>query len=84
MDYLPEAVRITREGGEIVINGNAPNKYFSNMPTSTELDAMGLTIKYQGPLLPEYRGMSFKTTQGIPIDVNTMQSIVFVKNGVKQ
>ena len=79
MDYLPEASRITKAGGEIVINGNAPNKYFSNMPTATELDAMGLTIKYQGPLLPEYKGMSFTTTQGKPIDIETMQSIVFVK-----
>jgi hypothetical protein len=79
MDYLPEAARITKGGGEIVINGNAPNKYFSNMPTATELDAMGLTIKYQGTLLPEYKGMSFTTTQGKPIDVETMMSIVFVK-----
>jgi hypothetical protein len=79
MDYLPEASRITKIGGEIVINGNGPNKYFSNMPTAAELDAMGLTIKYQGPLLPEYRGMSFTTTQGKPIDIDTMQSIVFVK-----
>jgi filamentous hemagglutinin len=43
-DYLPEAARVTQPGGEIVINGNAANKYFSNIPTHQELDGLGLTI----------------------------------------
>lgn len=84
MDYLPEASRITQPGGKIIINGNAANKYFTNMPTSTQLDAMGLTVEYQGPILPEYQGMIFKTTQGKPIEPSTMQTIVFVKKGGQQ
>jgi filamentous hemagglutinin len=81
MDYLPEAARITQRGGEIVVNENMANKYFANMPTPAELDAMGLTIKYQGSILPEYQGMKFFTTEGRPIEIKTMRTIVFVKKG---
>jgi filamentous hemagglutinin len=79
MDYLPEATRITRPGGEIVINGNSANKYFSNMPTQAQLDALGLKIQYQGPLLPEYQSQTFLTSNGKSIDIDTMKTIIFVK-----
>ncbi|WP_435896832.1 hemagglutinin repeat-containing protein, partial [Variovorax paradoxus] len=79
MDYLPEAARITQPGGMVVVNGNQANKYFANMPTPAQLDNLGLEIKYQGPLLPEYQGLPFATTQGKPIAPATMQTVVFVK-----
>ena len=79
MDYLPEATRITQPGGRIVVNGNSANPYFTNMPTAAQLESMGLRIEYQGPILPQYQGMTFTTTTGRPIQPSTMQSIVLVK-----
>lgn len=76
MDYLPEAARITRPGGEIVINGNPENKYFTTVPTPAQLDALGLTMKYQGNLLPEFKDMKFSRMDGSQISVGTMRSIV--------
>lgn len=81
MDYLPEAARITRPGGEIVVNGNMANMYVKNMPTAAQLEQLGLEVKYQGNLLPEYRGFNFLRTDGSRIDLETMRSVVFVKKG---
>ncbi|BEU75078.1 hypothetical protein MAFF211271_46330 (plasmid) [Ralstonia syzygii subsp. indonesiensis] len=79
MDYLPEAARITQSGGQIVINANGANPYFSNMPTTAQLDQLGLKIQYQGNLLSEYQGLNFSRTDGSPIPTSTMRTIVFVK-----
>ncbi|WP_186111610.1 DUF637 domain-containing protein [Burkholderia gladioli] len=79
MDYLPEAARITQSGGEIVINGNGANPYFSNMPSAVQLDQLGLRVQYQGGLLPEYQGLHFARTDGSTIPTSTMRSIVLVK-----
>ncbi len=84
MDYLPEAARITMPGGEIVVNGNLANKFFTNRPTLEQLDAMGLEIKYDGPILGEFSGMKFARTDGSPLDTGSMRSIVFVKKGRAQ
>ena len=54
MDYLPEAARITKKGGEIVINGTATNKYLRGIPNETELARMGLRLKYNGPLKEDF------------------------------
>jgi filamentous hemagglutinin len=77
--YLPEAARVTQPGGEIIISGNSRNPFFTNMPTAAELDALGLEIKYQGPLLPSLTSQTFTTTSGRTIDPSTMQTIIFVK-----
>jgi len=79
MDFLPEAARITQSGGEIVINGNGANPYFYKVPSQDQLDSLGLAIKYQGNLLPEYSGLNFSRTDGSAIPNDTMRSIVFVK-----
>lgn len=50
MDYFPEAARITKKGGEIVINGTSNNKYLRGIPNEAELARMGLRLKYNGPL----------------------------------
>lgn len=78
MDYLPEAARITQPGGEIIINGNAANKYVIVMPTPAQLDALGLKVQYQGPLLPQFRDIQFSRIDGSPL-TKPMQSVVFVK-----
>ena len=41
MDYLPEAARITKKGGEIVINGTATNKYLSGNENPQADTALG-------------------------------------------
>jgi filamentous hemagglutinin len=79
MDYLPEAARVTELGGQIIINGNSANKYFTSIPSGDQLGQLGLDISYQGELLPEFQGMSFTRTDGSPIDPATMRSIVFTK-----
>ncbi|MDR0244135.1 MAG: hemagglutinin repeat-containing protein [Burkholderia sp.] len=79
MDFLPEAARITTAGGSVVINGNGANPYFSKIPSAEQLDALGLTVKYQGKLLPEYQGLNFSRSDGSPIQNDTMRTIVFVK-----
>lgn len=50
MDYLLEAVRITKKGGEIVINGTSNNKYLRGILNEAELARMGLRLKYNSPL----------------------------------
>ncbi|QOZ85830.1 hypothetical protein DXT74_15230 [Chromobacterium sp. Rain0013] len=78
MDYLPEAARITQPGGEIIINGTPANKYLTNMPTQVQLDVLGLSVKYQGPLLPQFQGMTFLRTDGSVLTA-PMKSVVLVK-----
>jgi filamentous hemagglutinin len=79
MSYLPETARVTRPGGEIIVSGNQANPFFNRLPTAAELNALGLEISYQGPLLPSLRGQSFSRTTGGNIPPDTMQTIVFVK-----
>jgi filamentous hemagglutinin len=78
-DYLPEAARITQPGGRVVINGNESNPYFNSVPTTAQLDALGLKIQYQGNLLPEYQGLRFARTDGSAIPNDTMRTVVFIK-----
>ena len=78
MDYLPEASRITRPGGEIVINGTAANKYLTILPTQSQLDALGLEIKYKGSLLPEYQSQTYQRADGSKL-TEPMETIVFIK-----
>lgn len=77
--YLPEAARVTQPGGEIIISGNNRNPFFTNMPTAAELDALGLEIKYQGPLLPSLSNQTFAATSGGRIRPEDMQTIIFIK-----
>ena len=79
MDYLPELARVTQAGGTVVINGNMANKYYTTVPSAAQLSAMGLELRYEGRLLPEFSAVQFRRTDGSPIDPNTMRSTVFVK-----
>jgi hypothetical protein len=58
-------------------NGNSANPYTA-IPSQAQLDALGLKIQYQGPLLPEYQEMNFLTTKGRKITTG-MQTIIFIK-----
>ncbi|MFE1572848.1 hemagglutinin repeat-containing protein [Comamonas odontotermitis] len=78
MDYLPEATRITQQGGEIIVNGTIRNPYVK-LPSLSQLDELGLKVIYQGPLKPEFQGGVYRTTEGAVMPVNSMQTIIFVK-----
>ena len=75
MDYLPEAARITKKGGEIVINGTATNKYLRGIPNETELARMGLRLKYNGPL----KELKFQKSNGSDLNSTVLKTIVFEK-----
>ena len=79
MEYLPEVSRVTKSGGEIVINLNNTNPTFKNFPSESELSSLGLKVKYQGPLLQEFSDMTFRRLDGSEIAKESMKSIVLVK-----
>jgi len=79
MDYLPESARVTKKGGEVVISGTVSNKYLRGIPNEAELSKMGLKMAYNGPLKPEFNNLKFKNTDGIPLKLATMKTIIFKK-----
>ena len=79
MDYLPEAARITKKGGEIVINGTSNNKYLRGIPNEAELARMGLRLKYNGPLKEEFKRLEFHQSNGRQLVSDELKTIVFEK-----
>ena len=79
MDYLPEAARITKKGGEIVINGTPNNKYLRGIPNETELTRMGLRLKYNGTLKEEFKRLKFHQSDGRQLVSDELKTIVFEK-----
>nr|WP_101054152.1 hypothetical protein [Neisseria meningitidis] len=79
MDYFPEAARITKKGGEIVINGTSNNKYLRGIPNETELARMGLRLKYNGPLKEEFKQLKFQKSDGRQLVSDELKTIVFEK-----
>ena len=79
MDYFPEAARITKTGGEIVINGTSNNKYLRGIPTEAEPARMGLRLKYNGPLKEEFKQLKFHLSGGKELVSDDFKTIVFEK-----
>lgn len=79
MDYFPEAARITKKGGEIVINGTSNNKYLRGIPNETELARMGLRLKYNGSLKEEFKQLKFQKSSRTNLDSKNLKLIVFEK-----
>lgn len=79
MDYFPEAARITKTGGEIVINGTSNNKYLREIPNEAELARMGLRLKYNGPLKEEFKQLEFHKSSRTNLDSKKLKTIVFEK-----
>ena len=79
MDYLPEAARITKKGGEIVINGTVTNKYLRGIPNEAELTRMGLRLKYNGSLKDEFKQLKFHKSDGSDLNSTVLKTIVFEK-----
>ena len=55
------------------------NPYFKNLPSTSELEQMGLEIKYQGDIIPEFKSMEFRRTDGSLIEPSTIKTIIFKK-----
>lgn len=73
------AARITKKGGEIVINGTSNNKYLRGIPNETELARMGLRLKYNGPLKEEFKQLKFHQSDGTDLRSIIYKTIVFEK-----
>ena len=73
------AARITKTGGEIVINGTSNNKYLRGIPNEAELTRMGLRLKYNGPLKEEFERLEFHKSSGTNLDSKDLKTIVFEK-----
>ncbi|QSI28274.1 LysM peptidoglycan-binding domain-containing protein [Variovorax sp. RKNM96] len=79
MDFLPEAVRVLRTDGQMVINSTKGNK-FGKLPDRSELDVLGLkVIQDRGPLLPEFRNNVFRATDGKQLPNEDVMSTVLQK-----
>ena len=73
------AARITKKGGEIVINGTPNNKYLRGIPNEAELARMGLRLKYNGPLKEEFKQLKFHLSNGGDLRSSNYKTIVFEK-----
>ena len=73
------AARITKTGGEIVINGTSNNKYLRGIPNEAELTRMGLRLKYNGPLKEEFKQLKFHLSDGQNLKSDNLKTIVFEK-----
>jgi filamentous hemagglutinin len=67
MDWLPEAGRVMKPGGEIYINVNANNPY-GMLPSAAQLESLGLTVvRNNGALDIRFAGINFFSTNGNPL-----------------
>jgi hypothetical protein len=67
MDYLPEAARVLKTDGQLIINSTAGNK-FGNLPPVDTLSELGLeVIVDRGPLLDRFSANTFRRTDGTEI-----------------
>jgi len=81
MDYLPEASRVLQQGGQLIINSTAGNK-FGRLPDAQTLQGLGLTvIQDRGPLLPQFRNNVFRRTDGSSMPPNSMRTTILQKTG---
>ncbi|WP_449125659.1 polymorphic toxin-type HINT domain-containing protein [Pseudomonas viridiflava] len=79
MDYLPEATRVLAPGGKIFINANARNPY-KDLPSSSELESLGVRVVQDGPLDSRFSGQTFLRIDGSPItNLDSMKTIVLEK-----
>jgi RHS repeat-associated protein len=76
--WLSEAARILRPGGRITVTGNLARNRFTRVPTTEELERLGLRL-VEGPRPvsdPRIIAQRMFTTDGRPIDVSTLQSYI--------
>ena len=79
MDFLSEATRVVEPGGKIFVNANAANPY-GKIPSTSELESLGLRVIQNGPLDSRFAGQTFLRTDGsIITNLDSMKTIVLEK-----
>lgn len=79
MAFLPEAARVTKPGGQIIINSTARNP-FGNLPDAAALDRLGLRVVVdRGPLGEQFNGNVFRFTDGRVIPNSAVQTTILQK-----
>ena len=81
MDWLPEAARVLKPGGEIIINAYGSNKY-GKLPDSDILKSLNLEVVAEKlPLLSKFRDQDFFNTNGKKLERALIKSTVLRKIG---
>ncbi len=79
LDYLPEAARILKIGGEIIISGTRNNK-FTKINPSIDLALLDLQIRErQIPLLERFANLKFYRTDGSEIPKDKILTTILRK-----
>jgi hypothetical protein len=69
MDYLPDAARVLKPGGRIIINGSKSNK-FTKINESILESLILRIVEKQIPLLPDFSSLNFHRIDGRDILTN--------------
>ena len=79
MAWLPEAARVLKTGGELVINGHKSNP-FTQLPDQEILNNLNLEVVVKNePLLEKFQQQEFYNTQGEPLIKEKMKSSILRK-----
>lgn len=81
MSYLPEASRVLKPGGKLVINSTERNP-FGKLPDAAALEKLGLkVVEVNAPLAPEFSNHTFRLTDGRPIPPQSVRTTTLEKVG---
>lgn len=81
IDFLPEAARVLRPDGQLIINSTVRNP-FGVLPDAEALNSLGLrVIQDNGPLLSQFENNVFRFTDGRVIPNTSVRSTVLQKVG---
>ncbi|MGI9282087.1 MAG: class I SAM-dependent methyltransferase [Endozoicomonas sp.] len=81
MDWLPEAARVLKPGGELYINAFGSNRY-GKLPKLEVLKELDLEVVMEkAPLMEKFQGQEFFNTKGGALEQQRMKSTVLRKRG---
>jgi hypothetical protein len=76
MQWLPEAARVLKPGGQLTINAMVNNPY-GWLPSTQVLESLGLRIvQEQGPLLPRFGNQVFRYSDGGMIERPVLSTVL--------
>ncbi|MEM6737957.1 MAG: hypothetical protein AAF620_18000 [Bacteroidota bacterium] len=78
-EFLNEASQLLESGGSLIINATKGNK-FGKLPPAERLKELGFRVVQQaGELLDEFKGTTFRRTNGSVIPTESVRSTVLEK-----